>query len=421
MKKTTEKFIILFLIAIICSFHYQSFAVNTWNQDTKDIIIDDLQIKAEAAILIEPESGKIIYSKNANQKMYPASTTKIMTAILSIENCNLDELATVSKNAINLVPSGYSNAKLVAGEKLTIKDLLYALMLNSANEAANVLAEHVSGSVDNFAILMTEKAKEIGCKNTNFINANGMHNENHYTTAEDLAIIANYCMKNETFRQIVSTVEYELPATDLYRKNDRIMKNTNYLINPNSKYYLENAIGIKTGFTSQAGNCLISCAKTDDVELICVVLKTDTTSGSGNRFSESKALLEYGINNFSNRNIIEKNKIVDSIQIKNATKETQNVKIITKETISDYISNDINIEELEANININKNLIAPISAGYKVGTISYSINGKTYSTDLITKTEVLKSYTYVYYSIAIGLLLLIVSIILIINKNKKKK
>ena len=154
-------------------------------------------IHSEAGLLIEVNSGNILYSKNSNKKMYPASTTKIMTAILALENCNLNEIATVSKNAINLVPSGYTTAQLVAGEKMSIQDLLYGLMLNSANEAANVIAEHVSGSVEEFSKLMNSKAEELGCTNTHFVNANGMHNENHYTTAEDLAKITAYCMKNK--------------------------------------------------------------------------------------------------------------------------------------------------------------------------------------------------------------------------------
>jgi D-alanyl-D-alanine carboxypeptidase len=350
--------------------------------------------------------------------MYPASTTKIMTAILAIENCDLTEKATVSQNAVSLVPSGYTNAKLVPGEKLSVEDLLYALMLNSANEAANVLAEHVSGSIDKFVVLMNEKAKELGCKSTNFLNANGMHNENHYTTAEDLAIIANYCMENETFKKIVSTYTYELPTTELYTNNDRIMTNTNALINPKSQYYYEYAIGVKTGFTTQAGNCLVSCAEKDGIQLICVTLKAgSTTNNSSYRFADSKTLLEYGFENFSLQTLIEKDTIIDNIEVLNATKGSKNINIVTKESISDFVANDIDVSNADINIQLKENLSAPIYAGDVVGTVTYTINDKNYTTDLVSETSAYTATNYTSYFLIIGLILLIVSIILIPKKK----
>ena len=336
-----------------------------------------------------------------------------MTAILTLENCKLDEMATVSKNALDLVPSGYTNAKLVAGEKMSIKDLLYGLMLNSANEAANVLGEHVSGSIEEFAKLMNKKAEELGMINTHFVNTNGMHNENHYTTAEDLAKLAIYCMKNEEFRKIVSTVEYELPATELYPKNDRIMKNTNLLIHPESKYYLKDVIGVKTGFTTQAGNCLVSYAKRDGVELVCVTLKAGSSSSSSSyRFSDSKSLIEYGFEAFSNREIIKKNKLIDSIEVKNATNKTKYLKIITKDSVSDFLSNNIDFSKLEAKIELEDEIVAPISKGEKLGTISYEIDGKEYKTDLIANSEVKQSYMFVILSISSGVILIIAGLVI---------
>ena len=342
-----------------------------------------------------------------------------MTAILALENCKLDEIATVSKNAVDLVPSGYTNAKLVPGEKMSIKDLLYGLMLNSANEAANVLGEHISGSIEEFAKLMNKKADEIGCTNTHFVNTNGMHNENHYTTAADLAKIAVYCMKNEEFRKIVSTVEYELPATDLYSKNDRIMKNTNLLINPQSSYYSKYVIGVKTGYTKQAGNCLVSYAEKDGVELVCVTLKAGSSSTSSSyRFSDSKSLIEYGFEAFSNRDIIEEGELIDTIQVKNATNKTKYLKIVAKDNISDFISNNIDFSEFKPKIELDDEITAPIYKGEKLGKISYDINGKEYSSDIIANSEVKQSYSFVIYSISAGVILIIVT--LIINWKLKR-
>lgn len=379
------------------------------------------ELKSEAAILFETSTGNVLYQKNATEKLYPASTTKILTAIITIENCDLDEIATVSKNAVDLVPSGYSNGGLIAGEKMAIKDLLYALMLNSANEVANVLAEHVSGSIDEFTKLMNKKATEIGCTNSNFTNTNGMHDENHYTTAADLALIADYCMKNETFREIVSTYTYPLPSTNKYSKNDRIMKNTNQLLNPLSKNYLNSAIGIKTGYTSQAGNCLIAAVEKDGIELISVTLKAGSSSKESNyRFSDSKALLEYGLDNFGFVKISTKDEVVDTIKIENATEETESLKIIIKEDVTDFINTNLEIEE--TNIDINSKILAPVKKGDVLGSITYTAGEKIYTVDLIADNDVIeKTYYEIYIAIGIGVFIIIVIIIIIINSRKKYK
>ena len=154
--------------------------------------LEELKLYSEAAILIDNKSGQVLYSKNATQKMYPASTTKILTAILAIEEGNLDDIVTVSKEGASGIPSGYSSAYLSEGEEISVSDLLNVLLIHSANEAGNILAEYISGSVEDFITLMNKKAKELGCTKTNFVNTNGIHNENHYSTAQDLAIIARY-------------------------------------------------------------------------------------------------------------------------------------------------------------------------------------------------------------------------------------
>ena len=184
-------------------------------------------IASEAAIVVEVSTGRIIYEKNSTKQMYPASTTKIMTAILTIENCNLTDMVTISESALSNIPEGYVTCGLVAGEQLSVNDLLYALMLPSANDAAYVLAEHIGGSVEGFSNMMNSKAQELGCTATHFINPNGIHSEDHYSTAYDLYLIANYAMKNETFRTIVASKEYTLPATEKYQSNDRVLKTTN--------------------------------------------------------------------------------------------------------------------------------------------------------------------------------------------------
>lgn len=224
---------------------------------------EEPQITADAAILIDSNTGKILYSKNENEKMYPASTTKIMTAILTIENCNLDDTVTVPYEAIASIPSGYSVAALQPGEKLTVNQLLQVLMVHSANDAANVLAYHVAGSIESFATMMNTKVSELGLENTHFTNPSGKHDENHYTTAYDLSKIMQYCMKNSTFRTLAGLKSCVIPATNKY--DERIFSSTNELLTA-SNYYYKYAIAGKTGYTTEAKNCLVSVANKDDLE-----------------------------------------------------------------------------------------------------------------------------------------------------------
>ena len=280
---------ILFLISIfLFIFINTSFANN-----------DNLDIYSPSCILIDSDSGKILYEKNAYKKMYPASTTKIMTAILTLENCKLDELVTVSDNAVSLesVPETYTRADIQAGEILTVENLLNVLLIPSANDAAIALAEHVSGSVSEFSNLMNKKAKELGCKNTNFVNPNGVHNENQYTTAYDLSLIGKYAMNNETFRKIVCKTSYTLPATNIYSSTDRKFENTNELLSSDN-YSYEYTTGIKTGYTDSAKNCIVASAKKDNYNFIVVILGANKTTQTKNeRASDCITLFNYAINN----------------------------------------------------------------------------------------------------------------------------
>lgn len=233
-------------------------------------------IYSEGAVLIEKNTETILYEKNSKEKLYPASTTKILTAIIAIEKCDLNEKAVASKEAIYAVPSGYAIANIQVGETFTIEELLNVMLVHSANEAANVIAEHISGSVEEFAKLMNEKARQIGCKNSNFVNSNGIQNENHYSTSYDMALIAKYCMKNDKFREIISLEKCELHTTEIFTEK-RTFKNNNSLIDKNDKYYYEYCIGGKTGYTKEAKNCLVAMSKKDDMELISVVLKGENT------------------------------------------------------------------------------------------------------------------------------------------------
>jgi len=382
----------------------------------KTFAIEELNVNANAALIIETNTGKVIYEKDGDEQNYPASVTKILTAILVLENCNLDDVATASESAISQIPDGYVVAPLKVGEEMKIKDLLYALMLKSANDAAYVLAEHVGGNVDFFADMMNQKAKEIGCTGSHFVNPNGIHNERHYTTANDMYLIAKYAMKNEEFVKIVSTMEYTLPSTNKYEAEDRVMRNTNSFINPDSSFYNKNVRGIKTGTTAQAGNCLITDVARDGLEFITVLLGAETSSG---KFSETEKMINYAYDNYTLTKIHSKGDVIKTIEIENATEETKSLNaLIDREIIV------INNKENDANktipsIKLNDEILAPIMAGDELGTISFDVDGLQYDAKLIAANDVEKR-TY-YKEIGIGAAVAVVFLTFITRKPKKKK
>ncbi len=378
---------------------------------------NNLNIESPSAILIDNDTGKILYEKAAYEKREPASTTKIMTALLTLEHCKLDDVATVTSEAITVVPSGYSSDLLKMGEELTIEDLLYALLVHSSNEAANVLAIHIAGSVESFATMMNTKANELGCKNTHFVNPNGVHDEDHYTTAYDLAIIAREAMKDENFRQFVCTVAYTLPNSNKYSRRDRTLVTTNDLINKDSDYYYENAIGIKTGFTTPAQNCLVSAATKDDKTLIAVVLKADTDS---QRYEDTITLFNYGFDNFSKKEIVKTGDIVSTINIENATNATKNLNLVAESDIETIVTNDRINESVEPVIELNEDLKAPIEKDQVIGTATYTVDNISYKINLTAGNNVKKSYAlYIVIAISIIALILIVFDKPTNSRNKK--
>lgn len=405
LSDVSKKIVFLFLSFVIIFNSINVFAVE-----------EELDVEAKASLIVENNSGRILYEDNANKKNYPASVTKILTAIIVLENCELDDTAVVTNSAISNIPSGYVLAPLFVGEEMKIKDLLYALMLKSANDAAYVLAEHVGGSVDGFSDMMNKKAEELGCKNSHFVNPNGIHNENHYTTAYDMYLISKYAMENEDFEKIVSTYQYTLPATNKYRNNDRVMKNTNIFVNPNSKYYDKNIKGIKTGTTTQAGNCLITDIKKDDFDVITVVLGAET---SDSKFSETSKMIKYAFDNFTFSEFRKKDDVITSIKVEKATKETENLNLLISDDIKVINNVKTNLDEIEPEIVLNDNIVAPISKGTELGMVKYTVDGIEYSAKLVAENDVeLKTY---YIEIIAGITVVAVIVIIIgIMKRRYK-
>lgn len=256
-----------------------------------DTLKDGPDLAAESSILMDATTGAVLYSREAKTKRYPASITKCMTALLIIENCNLNDTVTFSNEAVNGVEG--SSAGINVGAQLTVEDALYAMMLVSANEAAAALAEHAAGSIDAFADMMNKRAKELGCKDTHFTNPHGLPDENHYTTAYDMALILRQAMKYDEFRKFAGTITYTIEKSDTLN-NTLELWNHSKILRENSEFYYKYAEGSKTGYTRAALNTLVTFAKKDKTELICVVLKD---YGADSSYHDTKALFKWGFDN----------------------------------------------------------------------------------------------------------------------------
>lgn len=253
-------------------------------------------IGAESAIVMEANTGVILYSKNIHEKLYPASTTKILTCLIAAENSSLNETVTFSHDAVFSIPRGSSNMGMDEGQSINMEECLYGILVGSANEVANAVAEHIGGSMDNFAEMMNQKAKELGCMDSHFANANGLHDDNHYTSAYDLATIACAFFQNELLAKIAGTPSYHFEATPT-QPDDFILRTHNRLVN--NEYPFEGLIGGKTGYTDNARQTLVTCAERDGMKLICVVMKEE----SPNQFTDTIDLLNYGFSNFEIVNV----------------------------------------------------------------------------------------------------------------------
>ena len=251
-------------------------------------------VYAEAAIVMEASTGLILYEKNMNETYYPASITKILSALLVIENTSLGDVVTFSRDSVFNIERDSTHIGIDVGEQLTIQQCLYGILLGSANEVTYAAAEHVAGSIPAFSEMMNEKAKSLGALNSNFVNPHGLPDEDHYTSAYDMALITREAMKNETFRKITATRTYQIPPTNK-QKDIRYLSNHHKFILKNELSY-EGTIGGKTGYTTKAKYTLVTMAKRGDLELICVVLRVDSDA---HQYQDTAKLLDFGFNNFS--------------------------------------------------------------------------------------------------------------------------
>ena len=358
-------------------------------------------LDATAALLVSPDSGMVLYSKNADQKRYPASTTKIMTALLTLENVsNLDETVTSEAVDFENVTADSSNAGILLGEQVTVRDLLYALMLPSANEAAYMLARHVGGSWEQFVDMMNDRAAELGCTGTHFCNPCGLHEEDHYTTAHDLYLIAKEAMKDVTFRDIVSTVQHRMAKTNLHE--ERIIYTTNQLIFSSFQpWSYANCLGIKTGHTSQAGNCFVGYAEYGDAKLYSVVLGCSDSSKEypsvAASFTDTKKLCQWGFENFTSKTLARQGEEVTYTKVKLST-DTNQLLLTAKADVVALLPKDLDVKALELVEDIPEEVKAPVKAGDPIGTATYRYNGTDYGTvELVALNDISRS-TVLFYA-----------------------
>lgn len=379
---------------------------------------DEPEVTSRSAILIDNKTGKILYDKNADEKMFPASTTKILTAIIVLENCDLNETVTASYDAVSNIPEGYVTAEIQGEEQFTVEQLLEILLVLSANDSANVLAEYVGGSIDSFVSMMNTKANELGLTNSHFTNPYGLQDENHYSTAQDLAIIMQHCLENEDFRKIAGSVSCSIPATN--KSAIRSYTSTNQLILPdNPNYYSFVTVG-KTGFTTEAGHCLVSCAYKNDLELICVILGGSIVDGVSTRFPETKALYEYGFNNFSLKNIANPGDIITEIEVSNGSPDTKSLDLAFTDSIYALVKNSDLNTNYTPEIQLNSTISAPITQGDVLGKVVYTIDGIKYTSD-ITATHNVETSQLLQFVLNIGGMIIALLIVFEIFFSTKKK
>ena len=354
---------------------------------------------AQAVVLLDMDSGRILYEKNMDEQRSPASLTKIMTVLLAIEalergEVSLDEMVTAQDDCLAGLDTDSSTSDIRPGEIISYRDLLYCAMVHSANEACNIIAHRLSGSVSAFVELMNRRASELGCVNTHFSDPNGLSNENHYTTAYEMMLMTREALKHALFAEICNTRSYEMGATNL--SAPRAFSNSNALISTDSmygsSYYYEPASGVKTGYTRQAGYCLVSTAEKDDMHLLAVVMGCDGYYLTGieeyQNFSDSIKLYDWAFSSFAYRTAVSSTSAVTRVRVALASESDEYVNLRAQSDVSLLLPKDLSLSSLELVPTIYEELlVAPINAGTVLGRADIRIDGESYGTVNLVNTS----------------------------------
>ena len=370
--------------------------------------VGDWEVAAKAALLIDPDTEEILYARSIHERLYPASLTKIMTCLLVLEaiddgTLSKEDVLTASELAVTSIPPDGSNAGIKVGEELTVESLLYCIMLSSANEGCNILAEAVAGSIDAFVEKMNSKAKSLGCEDTHFVNTNGLPDTDHYTTAWDLYLITKEARTHQDFMPLVGTIYYEVPATNL--SNVRKLRTTNNLITNwyTTGYLYKGAEGIKTGSTSAAGYCLVASASRSGRSLLSVVLgaeriKLEDGTILTQSFSETIKLYDWGFDSFSRQVILRADELVGEVPV-TLSQEQNTVKVHPAQEIERLLPKDIDLTRDISRIitRSEESVEAPVTKGQVLGQITLSSGDTVYAqVDLLADEDVSASRLLVF-------------------------
>ena len=423
-------------IGVLCCFSFLFiFAVINLSMPPK-VCAAEPELLAQGAILVDSATGQILYQKNMNDKLYPASTTKILTALLALEYAeqsghSLSEIVTVSRRATEI---GGSRVGLQMGEQLSLEDLLYIMLLSSSNDASIAIAEHVSGTVEQFAFLMNQRAEELGAHSSNFVNPHGMPDENHYITAYDLSVISRKAMENSTFRKIVNTINYQVERKknftgELLKKVEKLEErfgpiqenfyNHNRLIG-NGRYGYSGAIGIKTGYTVEAGQCMSACSIREDRELIAVLLNSE----SNDLWIDAATLLDYGYNNFTSVELLESGEIITQAlvrggegQVELATAKSFNYNVLIGERQPEVAFSVELMEDISIPVNKSDVLgqVVLTAEGQEIGRVSLEAINSVYGISSGTNRW------WLWPALTLGFLILLARIVNISARKRRIK
>ena len=425
----TNRFFALFLALVLslCLFP-AAYAAG----DEKPELPADPDILAKAALLVDANTGTVVYAKGEHEELYPASLTKIMTALLTLEaidagKLSMDQELTATATALEGLSSDGSSAGIKVGETMSVRNLLYCMLVVSANEACDILAEAVSGSVSAFVAAMNAKAADLGCENTHFVNPNGLHDPQHYTSAWDMYLITKAAMEYPDFMTICDTAAYTVPATNL--NAERKLYTTNHLLS-NWRvigYRNTEAHGIKTGTTDAAGHCLVSSAMRGSLHFISVILGADRVveNGVGNirSFSETTRMFNYGFDNFTYKTIVEEKEVIQEVPV--SLSKMDHVTVHPAKDIEVFLPKVLGAGDLERTITLEEPVEAPVEKGQKLGTMTLSYDGVTYATvDLLASFDVEASKLMTFWrdvkaffaktSVRVGLIVLVVLIVVLV-------
>lgn len=388
----TNRFFSLFL-ALVMVFLLTPAALATGDSPE---LPDEPEILAKAALLVDHNTGLPVYAKNEHEELYPASLTKIMTALLTLEaidagKLTMDQTLTATASALEGLSDDGSSAGIKVGETMTVRDLLYCMLVVSANEACDILAEGVAGSVSAFVEQMNEKAAALGCENTHFVNPNGLHDPQHYTSAWDLYLITRAAMEYDAFMTICDTASYTVPATNL--NPERTLYTTNHLLS-NWRvvgYRDTRAHGIKTGSTSDAGYCLVSSAVKGSLHFVSVILGAERveTNGVGDirSFSHTSRMFDYGFDNFTYKTIIDESEAIEEVPV--SLSKVDHVTVYPAGSEEVLLPKVLSADDMDRTIVLQEPVEAPVAKGQKLGTMELSYDGVVYaSVDLLAGFDV---------------------------------